>query len=193
MAQNTTPRIGWIGLGRMGAPMAECLLAQGHALRIWNRTRAKAEPLAAKGAVLVLRARDLADVDILFTMVAAGKDLEQVCFGPDGVLDAAGGVVPRVLVDCSSIGIEESQALRARLDARGTAMMAAPVSGNGKCVRAGKLSTVVSGPAELFPVVEPFLRAFARAGVSYVGAGELARVCKIPQNVLRGVVTHTAC
>lgn len=193
MAQNTTPRIGWIGLGRMGTPMAECLLAQGHALRIWNRTRAKAEPLAAKGAVLVDRAADLADVDILFTMVAAGRDLEQVCFGPDGVLDTAGGTVPRVFVDCSSIGIEESQALRARLGARGAAMMAAPVSGNGKCVRAGKLSTVVSGPAEQFAVVEPYLRAFARAGVSYVGAGELARVCKIAHNVMLGVVIQNLC
>jgi 3-hydroxyisobutyrate dehydrogenase len=193
MPHNATPRIGWIGLGRMGVPMAECLLKQGHHLLLWNRTRAKAEPLAAKGAVLADRARELAAVDILFTMVAAGKDLEQVWFGPDGVLGTAGGPVPKVFVDCSSIGIDESQALRARLEARGARMMVAPVSGNAKCVKAGKLSTVVSGPAELFPLVEPYLAAFARSGVSYVGEGELARVCKIAHNVMLGVVIQNLC
>jgi 3-hydroxyisobutyrate dehydrogenase len=193
MQQSNTQRIGWIGLGRMGVPMVEWLLKQGHAPRLWNRTRSKAEPLAEKGAVVVDHASDLADVDILFTMVATGKDLEQVYFGKGGVLGRADGPVPKVFVDCSSIGVEESEALRARLQARGARMLVAPVSGNGKCVKAGKLSTVVSGPADLFPLVEPYLRAFARSGVSYVGEGELARVCKIAHNVMLGVVIQNLC
>jgi 3-hydroxyisobutyrate dehydrogenase len=186
-------RIGWIGLGRMGTPMAECLLKQGHAVRVWNRTRAKAEPLVAKGAIVVDRASDLADVDILFTMVAAGNDLEEVYFGENGVLAAANGAVPKIFVDCSSIGIEQSEAIRGRLAARGAQLVVAPVSGNGKVIKAGKLSAVASGPADLFAVVEPYLHAFAKAGVSYVGEGELARVCKIAHNVMLGVVIQNLC
>jgi 3-hydroxyisobutyrate dehydrogenase len=185
------PRIGWIGLGRMGAPMAECLLKQGYQVQLWNRTRSKAEPLAAKGAVLVDHPSDLANVDVLFTMVATGRDLEQIYFGANGVL--SGNSAPRIFVDCSSIGVDESSALRGRLAERGAALMASPVSGNGKCVKAGKLSAVVSGPAEHFPTVEPMVASFAKSGVSYVGEGELARICKIAHNVMLGVVIQNLC
>ena len=179
-------RIGWIGLGRMGVPMVELLLKAGHKLELWNRTRAKAEPFAAKGATLVDRPVDLSSVDILFTMVATGKDLDQVYFGKDGVV--SGKRCPRILVDCSSIGVDESAALRARLAALGGQLVAAPVSGNAKCVKAGKLSTVVSGPRDACETVAHYLKAFAKAGVSYVGEGELARICKIAHNVMLGVV-----
>ena len=74
--ESNTHRIGWIGIGRMGSPMAERLLKAGHEVRVWNRTRAKAEPLAAKGAILTDRPADLADVDILFTMVSTAADVE---------------------------------------------------------------------------------------------------------------------
>ncbi|HEX5077946.1 MAG TPA: NAD(P)-dependent oxidoreductase [Geminicoccaceae bacterium] len=180
-------RLGWIGLGRMGYPMAGRLLEAGHELSIWNRTRAKAEPLVAEGATLVERPADLAGVDVLFTMVSAGKDLEQVYFGDHGVAGGS-GAVPRIFVDCSSIGVEESEVLRQRLSARGAALIAAPVSGNGKCVKAGKLSAVASGPAPAYREIEPYLAAIAGRGVSYVGEGELARICKIAHNVMLGVV-----
>lgn len=74
MATNVQ-RIGWIGLGRMGSPMAERLIKAGHDVSIWNRTRAKAEPLAALGGKIVEKPSDLAGVDVLFTMVSTGKDL----------------------------------------------------------------------------------------------------------------------
>jgi 3-hydroxyisobutyrate dehydrogenase len=179
-------RIGWVGLGRMGYPMAERLIRAGHSVRVWNRTRAKAEPLAAAGATLVRAPRELGDVDVLFTMVSTGKDLEQVYFGPDGVL--TGAATPAIFVDSSSIGVEQSADLRARLAERGAALVAAPVSGNGKCVKAGKLSAVVSGPRDSVAAVEPLIAAYAPAGVSYVGEGELARFCKIAHNVFLGVV-----
>lgn len=180
------PVIGWIGMGRMGTPMAERLLKAGRRLRIWNRTRSKAEPLAQRGAELAASPRDLAGVDVLFTMVSTGKDLEQVLFGPDGVLTA--DRVPPVVVDCSSIAVDQSADLRARLAQRGAALVAAPVSGNGKCVKAGKLSSVCSGPREAFERVEPLLADIAASGVSYVGEGELSRFCKIAHNVFLGVV-----
>jgi 3-hydroxyisobutyrate dehydrogenase len=180
-------RLGWIGMGRMGHPMAERLLQAGHDLAIWNRTRAKAEPLSAKGATIVDRLADLAEVDVLFTMVSTGKDLEQVYFGHQGVV-GGNGAVPKIFVDCSSIGVEESADFRKRLGQRGAALIAAPVSGNGKCVKAGKLSAVASGPAPAYREVEPYLEAIAGRGVSYVGEGELARICKIAHNVMLGVV-----
>ncbi|MGB0085794.1 MAG: NAD(P)-dependent oxidoreductase [Rhodomicrobiaceae bacterium] len=180
-------RIGWIGLGRMGTPMVERLLKAGHDVTVWNRTRAKAEPLAEKGGHIADTPSDLAGADILFLMVSTGKDLIEVLFGETGVA-AQGGSMPKIVVDCSSISVEESAECRARLTAAGAEFIAAPVSGNGKCVRAGKLSAVASGPKAAFDLVQPYILAFAPRGVSYVGEGELSRICKIAHNVCLGVV-----
>ena len=180
--------IGWIGVGRMGFPMADRLLAAGNELRIWNRTKSKAQPLADRGAKVVQEIGELADVDVLFTMVSTGDDLREVCFGPNGLLSNAQGNRPEILVDCSSIGVDESKAIRAELARRGSQYIVASVSGNGACVRAGKLSSVASGPKAAYDKVEDLIRAFAPRGVFYVGDGELARVCKIAHNVMLGVV-----
>jgi 3-hydroxyisobutyrate dehydrogenase len=182
-----TERIGWIGMGRMGYPMAERLLKAGREVSIWNRTAAKAEPLAAAGGRLVGKPADLADVDVLFSMVSTGRDLDEVYFGPGGAI-AVAGKAPAIVVDCSTIGVEESERIRARLKTAGVDYIAAPVSGNAKVIRAGKLSAVASGPEPAFRRVAPLIEAFAPAGVSYVGEGELARVCKIAHNVMLGVV-----
>ena len=183
-----THSLGWIGMGRMGYPMAERLLKAGHSVAIWNRTRTKAEPLAKKGGTIVDRPGDLSGQDIVFSMVSTGKDLEQVYFGEGGLVAASAGPRPKILVDCSSIGIEQSEAIRARLQQVGCEFVSAPVSGNGKCVKAGKLSTVVSGPKAAFEQVKPYLATIAASGVSYVGEGELSRICKIAHNVFLGVV-----
>ena len=79
-------KIGWIGIGRMGSPMVQKVLEAGHRVSIWNRTRAKAEALVGYGAEIVEIPRDLSSVDVLFTMVSTGGDLEQVCFGEEGVM-----------------------------------------------------------------------------------------------------------
>jgi 3-hydroxyisobutyrate dehydrogenase len=181
-------KIGWIGIGRMGFPMAERLLKAGHAVAVWNRTRAKAEPLAAAGGHIVDRPTDLADVAVLFSIVSTGKDLEQVLFGANGVISGRNGKLPGIVVDCSTIGVEESAAIRRRLDEHGVAFVCAPVSGNAKVIKAGRLSAVVSGPEAACKTVMPLIEAFAPQGVSYVGEGELARICKIAHNVMLGVV-----
>ena len=168
--------------------MVERLLEAGNEVRIWNRTRSKAEPLAAKGATLVDSPRQLASADVLGTMVSTGEDVEQVCFGENGVL--SGDETPGIFLDCSSIGVQQSAELRARLARRGADLVASPVSGNAKCIRAGKMSAVVSGPRDAFEKVEPIIAAMAAKGVSYVGEGELARFCKIAHNVFLGVVTQ---
>jgi 3-hydroxyisobutyrate dehydrogenase len=181
-------KIAWVGIGRMGLPMVERLLKAGHPVLVWNRTRAKAEPLAAKGAIIVDRPIDLANADVVFVMVSTGNDLREVCFGDGGVIAGGAERHPRILVDCSSIGVEESANLRERLTAAGVSYVASPVSGNGKCVKAGKLSAVASGPRAAFDEVKDLIEIFAVRGVSYVGEGELARICKIAHNVMLGVV-----
>jgi 3-hydroxyisobutyrate dehydrogenase len=120
-------------------------------------------------------------------MVSTGTDLDEVVFGANGVLNG-GGPAPRIMVDCTSIGADESDAIRSKLASRNVALLASPVSGNGKTVKAGKLSTVVSGPRDAFDVVRPYLETVAGNGVAYVGEGDLARFCKIAHNVLLGVV-----
>lgn len=180
-------RIGWIGTGRMGAPMAERLLKAGHDVTIWNRTRAKAEPLAAKGGKIVDKLSDLAGLDVVFSIVSTGKDLEEIYFGKSGVL-SAGGKAPKVVVDCSTISIEDSVNIRRQLTEAGADYVTAPVSGNAKVIKAGRLSSVVSGVEDVAKSIIPLMEVVAPQGVSYVGDGDLARVCKIAHNVMLGVV-----
>ncbi len=183
-------KIGWIGVGRMGMQMAIRLLQAGYPVSAWNRTRAKAEPLAAKGATIVGRMEDLVGVDVLFTMLSTGKDLIDVCFGEHGMFRDGVKKMPGMLVDCSTIGMDESAEVRARLDKLGVAFLASPVSGNPKCIIAGKLSCVVSGPKYAYDKVKPLLLAFAPRGAGYAGEGELARICKIALNLLLAVVNE---
>ena len=109
------PKIGWIGAGRMGYEMAQRLARGGCDITVWNRTRAKAEPLAKDGARIADHLADLAGCDILFCMVATYADVKQVIVGPQGVFSKAkpgGGGVPPIVVECSSISLEGSAELR---------------------------------------------------------------------------------
>src|SRR2546423_1137919 len=186
MAQSKQ-KIGWIGMGRMGFPMAERLVKGGYDVSVWNRTRAKAEPLAKLGGKVVDNLVELKDVDVLFSIVSTGKDLDQVYFGKNSVT-GHGGKLPKIFVDCSTISVEESAAIRDRLKQLGSDYVTAPVSGNAKVIKAGKLSAVISGSEAACKTVTPMLEAIAPRGVSYVGDGELARICKIAHNVMLGVV-----
>jgi 3-hydroxyisobutyrate dehydrogenase len=186
-------KIGWIGVGRMGFQMVERLIKANHDVSVWNRTRSKAEPLAAHGGKIVDKLADLAGVDMLFAIVSEGKDLEEVYFGKDGIVTNAKssgnlGKLPKIFVDCSSISVEDSVRIRGRLKEHGVEFVCAPVSGNGLVIKAGKLSSVVSGPEAAAKEAMPFIEVFAPRGVSYVGEGELARICKIAHNVMLGVV-----
>src|SRR5690349_12715283 len=159
-APDPAPRIGWIGAGRMGFELARRLLQAGYDVAVYNRTRAKAEPLADAGATIVERPADLAGRDIVFTMVAGPEDLKAVTLGADGLLSADAG--PAILIDSSTVSDEASEAVRARADAVGTALLAAPVSGNPKVVRAARVTVVVSGPADAFERARPVLEALGR-------------------------------
>ena len=181
-------KIAWIGVGRMGYPMVVRLLKSGQAITVWNRTPQKAAPLAELGAAIAKGWEDLADADLIFTMLATGKEIEEVYFGPGGLMADGSRPPPKIVIVCSTIGEDDSRRLRQRLAERGVEYLAAPVSGNPKCVAAGKLSSVVSGPKGAFEKARPLLEAIAARGVSYVGEGELALVCKIAHNVFLSAV-----
>jgi 3-hydroxyisobutyrate dehydrogenase-like beta-hydroxyacid dehydrogenase len=188
MTHVSAPTIGWIGTGRMGYAMVARLLKAGHKVSVYNRTRAKAEPLTEYGAVVVDSIAELASCDVVFAMVSTSADLLQVTIGEDGVLSQA--VAPRIFVDCSTVAVEASERLRAAAGERGTRYLVAPVSGNGKVVKAGKLTMVSSGPREVFDEVEGLLRSIARA-VTYAGEGDVARLVKLAHNIFLGVITQS--
>src|ERR1700676_3750293 len=156
MATKNTQKIGWIGMGRMGFPMAERLIKAGHDVTIWNRTRAKAEPLAKIGGKVVDHLYELKNVAVLFSIVATGKDVQDVLYGKNGVC-SQGGKMPPIVVDCSTIAVEESATIRDKLKQLGADFVASPVSGNAKVIKAGKLSAVVSGPEAACQTATPLI------------------------------------
>ena len=184
-------KLGWIGTGRMGFEMARRLAKGGCDLTVWNRTRAKAEPLAKDGAKIVDSLPELTGCDVVFCMVSTYDDVKEVIAGPKGLLskEQGKGRAPRMVVECSSISLEGSADLRKILDARGVELLSAPVSGNTKVIKAGKLTFVVSGPKSAYDAAAPYLDMMGQ-GSSYVGEGELSRIVKICHNVMLGVVTQ---
>jgi 3-hydroxyisobutyrate dehydrogenase len=174
--------LGWIGTGRMGYEMAARLAKGGCDITAWNRTKAKADPLKAYGAKVADSLSDLAAKDIVFCMVSTWDDVKQVI----GRL-LSGGSRPKMVVECSSISLEGSAELRQLLAEQQIDYLAAPVSGNAKVIKAGKLTFVVSGPKAAYEKARPYLDMMG-TGSSYVGEGELARIAKICHNVMLGVV-----
>lgn len=189
MTDTSLPTVGWIGTGRMGFELAKRLLRAGYDVAVYNRTRAKAEPLAEFGATIVDTPVELAGRDIVFSMVSTGKDLEQVMLGEGGLLTDPDRA-PRAIGDSSTVDIDTSKRIRAVAEERGVGFLATPVSGNPKVIAAGKLTVAVSGPRDVFDTVEPLLKTWGR-GVSYVGEGEVARIVKIAHNVFLGVVIQS--
>ncbi len=172
----------------MGQALAARLLGAGHSLAVYNRTREKAAPLAELGAELVESPADLADRDIVFTMVAGSADVEEVVAGPNGLL-SRDDANPRVIVDSTTISPAAAEGIRAAAAERGSAMLAAPVSGNPKVAASGRLTIVVSGPREAWLQTRPYLELLGRR-VTYVGDGERARLVKICHNLMLGIVAQ---
>ena len=185
----TGPRVGWIGAGRMGAAMAARLARAGTDVTVWNRTRAKAEPLAELGCSIADSISELRDLDVVFTMVSTPADLEQVLVGEGGLI-ADPDHVPAAVVDCSTVSTESSIAMRDACAKVGVDFLAAPVSGNGKVVRSGGLTLVVSGPQQTYERFAPLLDHIGKS-VTYVGEGDVARLVKICHNLMLGVVTQS--
>ncbi len=181
-------RLGWLGTGRMGTELVRRLLSGGCDVSVYNRTRAKAQPLSALGAKLVDSAADLARCDIVFTTVGTSQDLIDAVLGPAGLMSEV--AAPSILVDCSTISAEASAQIRQEVAARGTTLLAAPVMGNPRVARAGLMTLAVSGPRAAFDAAEPYLTVLG-AGATYVGEDELARIVKLCHNLFLGTVAQS--
>jgi 3-hydroxyisobutyrate dehydrogenase len=183
-------RLGWLGTGRMGAEMARRLLVAGCDVAVYNRSSAKADALVRLGAKPAASAAELGSREIVFVTVGSSDDLISAVLGRDGLMSGADGAAPRVIVDCSTVSAEASARVRAEIAEYGTALLAAPVMGNPKVVRAGKMTAAVSGPRDAFVMAEPYLTMLGR-GVTYVGDGEMARTVKLCHNLFLGVVAQS--
>jgi len=163
----------------MGTAFAERLLDGGYDLLVYNRTAAKAEPLAARGAAVANSAAELAErVDVVLTSLPNDEALESVAE------EAVGAMGPgRVLVDLSTVSPGTSARVAGLADEASVDYLRAPVSGNPTVVRAGNLSVIVSGPREALDRVEPVITAISPT-VHYVGEGEQARIVKLALNLM---------
>ncbi len=176
--------IGWIGTGKMGYPMADRLIRAGADVKVYNRTAAKAEPL---GVEVVARPADLADRDIVFTIVTDDKAFREVTTGPEGVL--SGDKLPKIVSDSSTVSLEASAEIRAACEAKGVQFLASPISGNGHAVAAGKATLGVSGAREAYETARPYIAELGRAE-TYIGEGDSSRLAKLAHNVMLGVVAQ---
>jgi len=178
-------RIGFIGLGLMGQPMARRLLEAGYPLTVWNRTAEKAMDLLAAGASWSTSPKAVAQAsDVVITMVTDSAASEEVSCGAGGVLEGAHPGL--ILIDMSSIAPEMSRSIAERAKSSGVPMLDAPVTGNPKVASDGKLGIMVGGPKETFDACLPI---FEKLGVKvvYVGGNGMGTTLKLVNNLIMGV------
>jgi 3-hydroxyisobutyrate dehydrogenase-like beta-hydroxyacid dehydrogenase len=181
MSQSEQPRVAFLGLGRMGAPMARHVLAAGYELVVWNRDAAKAEPLREAGAqVAGAPAAAVTGRDVVVLMLADPDAVREVLFGPDGV--AAGAKPGTLVIDASTIGPDASREVAARLADHGVRYVDAPVAGSVKPATDGTLGVLAGGSDEDFAAARPFLVLWGEEGkvqhVGPVGAGSAAKLVR---------------
>ncbi len=177
--------IGFIGLGNMGAPMARNLVKAGHRLRVFDVQKSNVEALAAAGAQPVDAIGAAVDsVEIVITMLPAGPQVREVYLGGDGVLAKA--KAGALLVDSSTIDVTTAREVAAAAQAKGFAMLDAPVSGGVGGAEAGSLTFMVGGEAAAFERAKPILERMGKTIVHAGGSGN-GQAAKICNNMILGV------
>lgn len=184
-------RVGFAGLGTMGAAMAANLLRAGYPLRVWNRTPGKAGALVDIGAVEARSPRELAaEVDIVVICVSDTPDVEAVLFGPDGIAD--GAPEGTLVIDCSTISPSATRDFAARLRERGVAMIDAPVSGGSEGAIHATLTIMVGGEPDDVARGHAVLAAMGRTvtHMGPVGAGQATKA--VNQVIISGTYLGVA-
>ncbi len=184
-------RVGFVGLGAMGRPMAMYLLRAGHRLAVWARRPEAAAPLLAAGAVHCVSAAAVARrSEVVFTIVTGGADVESLALGADGL--GEGLAVGSILVDMSTIAPETARSLARRLSRQGVEMLDAPVSGGEQGALAATLAIMIGGKAAVLERVRPLLECLGKTivHVGDNGAGQVAKACN--QMVMVGAIQAVA-
>ena len=160
-------RIGFLGLGKMGTPMAQRLIAAGHELSVWNRTEGRTEPLAREGAIVAgTPAETELGADAVITMLFDDYAHEEVLFGANGLMEA---LTPATLhISCSTISVALSERLTREHARRGIPFVAAPVFGRPNVAEEGRLWVVVAGADEAIEKARPVLTPLSR-GITVIG------------------------
>ncbi len=173
--------LGFIGLGIMGAPMAQRLAAGGHTLHVSTRSKVRDEVKAA-GAIVCASAQDVAgQADIIFIMVPDTPDVEAVLFGAQGV--AAGLSAGKTVVDMSSISPIETKVFAERINALGCDYLDAPVSGGEVGAKAGTLTIMVGGPQAAFERVKPLFELMGK-NVTLIGGNGDGQTTKVANQII---------
>ena len=175
-------KIGWIGLGNMGAPMSTNLVKAGNEVVVWNRTKAKAQPVLDAGAAWADSPKEIGEkCDIVFTMVADGPTLLKLTLGDEGAL--AGMSAGKILVDMSTVSAEESATVAEAAKAKGVELVRAPVTGSTALAANAGLGILASGDKATYEKVLPY---FEKMGKNqfYLGSGEQARIMKLCLNLM---------
>jgi 3-hydroxyisobutyrate dehydrogenase-like beta-hydroxyacid dehydrogenase len=184
-------RVGVVGLGTMGAPMARHLIEAGHEVTVWNRTASRADPLVALGAARASSPAAAAKAsDAVLTCVSDDPDLEEVIFGPDGIASTlpAGAV----LVDCSTASPTIARSIAERLAAGGRKFVDAPVSGGSEGAERGTLTVFAGGDPDAVELALPVLQAFG-ARITHLGPAGSGQASKaVNQVILAGVYAGVA-
>lgn len=174
--------IGFVGLGEMGAGIVERLLAAGHNVTGWNRTKAKAEPLLAKGMRWADTPREAARrADVVFSIVTDAEAVRAVALGEDGII--AGLSKDGVYLDMSTIAPDASRAIASEFSAAGLTMLDAPISGSTITLEQGKASLMVGGDENAYNRVRPVLLDIGPK-VAYIGANGQAEQMKLAINLV---------
>ena len=176
--------LGFIGLGAMGGRIAARLLAKGHTVSGYNRTRDKAQWLIERGLRWAESPRAVAQsADVIFTMVTDSVALEAITSGPDGLLN--GLSADKIFIDMSTVSPATTRALAAQTTQRGARMLDCPVSGSILTLEQGKLTMMVGGDRTIFDTVHPLLLDIG-AKATYVGSHGAAVSMKIALNLSIG-------
>lgn len=175
-------RLGFVGLGIMGAGMATNLLDAGHPLTVYNRTADRARPFADQGAVVVGSPREVAEhADVVFICVSDTPDVEQVIFGGDGL--AAGAAAGSLVVDTSTVNPEATKAWATRLADVGIGFVDAPISGGSEGAANGTLSIMMGGSGKDVGRIQPYLQAIGTT-ITHVGDVGSGQMCKLVNQIL---------
>jgi 3-hydroxyisobutyrate dehydrogenase len=183
--------IGFIGLGHMGKPMAERLLAAGFTVKVFDLAKAAVQALAAKGAIAAESCRDIAsDADVIITVLQSSEQVSAVCLGTDGLFANAR---PEILyIDCSSIEIATSKMLHEEAATFGVNMVDAPMSGGVNGATAGTLTFMVGGTPKNFKQAKPLLEKMGKT-IVHVGEAGLGQAAKICNNLILGISMIAVC